>query len=341
MDERDELSEIPGIGPARAQWLEATFGVRSFRDLSALSADDLEEKLKAEGRPMVARKSIESWIAEARARASEEKAPARANASPKPAVRDGAPGEAPGWKPVASFVVEFQSTSDPSEERWRTTVHHLEMDRNESWAGIDANALSQWMVQQLRRVREVEGPAAAEGDVEHPDAPTTGEDSPAPGGGGDLGVAPEGPGLDDRLRAHVVDGDGVERANLIRIDKPWAVVFSWSLDGAVPDEAGEWSLDVLLKRLGSGEPLRVPEGPVRLSASGPRTDSEYRYRFGVPTGVVTSSHVDTPFRAWATVVYRSKDAGSAVIAGLVDLGLLRFYEPARGVNVPTLSDRRQ
>jgi hypothetical protein len=324
MDGPDELSDIAGIGPARAQWLTATLGVRGFRDLAALSPDEIERKLKAEGRAAVSRKTIESWVAEARARAAEEKGEPAPPAAQKGGVRE---DEAPEWKPAASFVVEFQSQAgEGGMEPWRTAVHYLEKDENETWAGVDCDGLCRWMTQQVRRASGPEAP----GDGELPSEPTAGEDSAAAERAGSPGVAPDRPRLADGLRAHVVDGDGIERAKLIRIDKPWAVVFSWSLEEPIPAEAGgEWRLDVLLKRVGSGEPLQLRIGPVRLPAAGPRIDGDYRYRFEVATGVISSSHVvEALYRASAMIMYRRENEARALHAGFVDLGLLRFYEPA-------------
>jgi hypothetical protein len=323
MDGPDELSEIAGIGPARARWLRATLGVRGFRDLAALSPDDIERKLKAEGRAAVSRKTIESWVAEARARVGEKGEPA-VPAAQKGGVRD---DEAAGWKPAASFVVEFQlRAGEGAIEPWRTAVHYLEKDENETWAGVDCDGLCRWMTQQVRRAFGPEAPV----DGGLPSEPTAGEDSAPAERSGGLGVAPGRPRLADGLRAHVVDGDGVAQAKVIRIDKPWAVVFSWSLEDPKPVEAGgEWRLDVLLKRVGSGEPLQLRIGPILLPAAGPRIDGDYRYRFEVATGVINSSHiVEALFRASATIMYRQEDEARALHAGFVDLGLLRFYEPA-------------
>lgn len=295
MDGRHEISEIPGIGAARARWLEESFGVRSFRHLAALSPSEIEHKLKAEGRTGVSRQTIEGWISEAQGRAPQ------------------AGAEESGWKPVSSFVVEFQSTTrDGHEEPWRTAVHYLEKDMNETWAGIDCDRLCKWMVQQLQPHG---APAPAEREEE----------------------TPAGPRLAGGVRAHVVDGDGVENARLIRIDKPWMVVVSWSLeDPASAETVGEWQIDVMLKRVGSGEPLRLHAGPVRLDADAPRVDDEYLYRFEVATGLVAPSQVDAVYRGSATIMHRSKGGTGMLFSGSVDLGLLCFYEPAKLMGQPSL-----
>ncbi|HEU4926840.1 MAG TPA: helix-hairpin-helix domain-containing protein [Vicinamibacterales bacterium] len=295
MDGRHEISEIPGIGAARARWLEESFGVRSFRDLAALSPGEIERKLKAEGRTGVSRQTIEGWIAEAQGRAPQ------------------ADAEQSRWKPVSSFVVEFQSTTrDGHEEPWRTAVHYLEKDMNETWAGIDCDRLCKWMVQQLQPHG---APSPAQREEE----------------------APGGPRLAGGVRVHVVDGDGAENARLIRIDKPWTVVFSWSLeDPASAETVSEWQIDVILKRVGPGEPLHLHAGPVRLDADVPRVDDEYLYRFEVATGFVEPSQVDAVYRGSATIMHRSRGGTRMLHLGSVNLGLLCFYEPAKLTRQPSL-----
>jgi hypothetical protein len=295
MDGRHEISEIPGIGSARARWLEDSFGVQSFRDLAALSPDEIERKLKAEGRAAVSRTTIEAWIDEAQTRASEHAAGVRASSES---------GESE-WKPVSSFVVEFQSTTrSGQEEAWRTAVHYLEKDMNETWAGIDCDRLCTWMVRQL-------GPRGAPGIAERANEVSS------------------GPRLSDGVRAHVIDGDGAEHAKLIRIDKPWTIVFRWSLeDPASADAVGEWQVDVLLKRIGPGDPRHLHAGPVRLYPDDPQVEDGYLYRFEVSTGLVSPSHVDAIYRGSGTIMHRPRGAEHMVHSGSVNLGLLCFYEPA-------------
>jgi hypothetical protein len=293
-----DLSEISGIGPARARWFKETFGVRNARDLAALSPDDIESRLKAEGRSRVSRPTIESWLAEARRRASQ----AKRESTRTSAGRSGkkfAVEEPIEWRPVASFVLEFQSRGgdEATDERWRTVAHYVEQDLDEIWPGLDCIALCGWMADHLETSVGLH--------VIEPSEP-----------------------LEDRFEVHVVDGDGVEGAHLVRIDKPWGIEFNWSLRKRMPAEArGDWWLDVLLTSVGRGAPLRLRDGPVRLSANEPRTPSGYRYRYDVETGVVTASHLETVYRASATVMFLSRDEDRVLNARFVDLGLLRFCEP--------------
>ena len=321
-----DLSEISGIGPTRARWFEATFGVRNARDLAALSPDDIESRLKAEGRSNVSRATIESWLAEARRRAAQAK---RESTTRTSAARPGKKSAAEGpieWHPVASFVLEFQSRDGgvATEKRWRTAGHYVEQDLDETWPGLDCVALCGWIALHLEtsaglHVIEPSEPLAA---------PVHPASSEARGAERETASRRRDKPLEDRFEVHVVDGDGVEGAHLVRIDKPWGIEFSWSLRKPMPTEArGDWWLDVLLTSVGRGAPLRLRNGPVRLSANRPRTPSGYRYRYDVETGVVTASHLETVYRASANVMFLSRDEDQVFNAGFVDLGLLRFYQP--------------
>lgn len=127
--EGNDLTVIRGIGLARQRWLSESFNVRTFRDLAALSAEEIESRLKAEGQ-IASRSEIEQWIARAQELAA-------------------AAGEG-DWKPFASFVVEFQAreVEGRAEER-RTAIHYMEADKSETWPGIESDQLCQWMLDQV------------------------------------------------------------------------------------------------------------------------------------------------------------------------------------------------
>lgn len=148
--ESDDLTAIKGIGPTRQQWLRESLGVRTYRDLTALSVDEIESRLKAEGRP-VPRSEIEEWIVQAQEYIDINLPPPPV---PEPEVEAGMEGNSSevedAWKLLASFVVEFQVrqvAGRASEER--TTVHYMEADKSEEWPGIEGEQLRQWMLDQV------------------------------------------------------------------------------------------------------------------------------------------------------------------------------------------------
>ena len=151
--DRDDLKLIKGIGAARQQWLRKSLGVRTLRDLAALSADEIASRLKAEGH-VISRGEIDRWIALAQEHAAEARAKANTPA---------AEGK---WKPFASFVVEFQARKvEGRAEEQRTTVHYMEADKGETWPTMEAERALRWILEQLgERVQQEpkqEPPAAA------------------------------------------------------------------------------------------------------------------------------------------------------------------------------------
>jgi hypothetical protein len=161
-EERDDLTKITGIGAARQSWLAAVFGVRTYGDLAALSGDDIEAQLKAEGKPY-SRSEIELWPQEAVELAA-EKAESSIDTTAEPSVSE--VGEPPAnetpqqeavaphaqgeqWKPVATFIVEFQTrqTKDQAIEQ-RTKVNYHDTDQEVVWPGIESEPISQWIIEQ-------------------------------------------------------------------------------------------------------------------------------------------------------------------------------------------------
>lgn len=165
--DREDLTVIKGIGKATEAWLRATFDVRTVEDLARLSPERIEAKLKESGKPVV-RSKIDEWLAQARGLLGSADTPVQPPA-PSSALPSGraapVPERPPDWKPLASFVVEFESCAGEggAQER-RTTVHHVEIDETRTWPGIDVDGPSQWMSERVggsARRRQPESPAAA------------------------------------------------------------------------------------------------------------------------------------------------------------------------------------
>jgi hypothetical protein len=135
-NEYDDLTVITGIGPARQQWLRESLNVHTYQDLVALSTAQIEAQLKADGQ-IASRNAIEGWLHQAQEYAA--------------STRTSSPAREDGWKPVASFVVEFQTREvEGRADELRTAVHHMEEDTGTYWPGIESRKLSQWMLDQIR-----------------------------------------------------------------------------------------------------------------------------------------------------------------------------------------------
>ena len=279
----DDLTELTQIGTSRARWLHERWGVETFADLAALPVDEVETAIRTEGLGTVSRDTVERWTEEAGARAAAAQA----------------------WRPVASFVVEFQHRgADPTDGlAWRTTVHHVEGDRNERWPGVDCPALAEWMTAQF------EPPGAADSRTQTPPRPAA--------------AATRSLGTD--LRWVAADGDGTEPVRFVRIDKAWSIFFEWpSADVVSAEPDGEWELSVLLAPLQLGAPIRI--GTASIAADAQDAGGMTAYRMTARQGLVTETDVQTPFRVTATLRYVSGERMSTT--GIVELGILWFYEPA-------------
>lgn len=166
----DDLKLIKGIGPARQRWFKRTLDVRTFKDLAALSVDEIESRLKVDNQ-IASRESIEAWIAQAHRRTEKATKATRTNKKGEkskistrrreenfevPKTVDDyterkaqSPIRGDGWKPFASFIIEYQEHTSKGQVKYRTTAHHIEADNSTSWIGIEGELHCQWMLEQL------------------------------------------------------------------------------------------------------------------------------------------------------------------------------------------------
>jgi hypothetical protein len=148
----DDLTIIPGIGPARQKWLRNTFHIHTYQDLAVLSAEQIQTRLKEAGQ-IASLAAIRAWLVKAEElAASVPGSPGDENESLEERLIPGIRSlvRENGWKPFASFVVEFQShQGKASLENQRTAVHYMEADTGMTWPGIETSKLCQWMSNQV------------------------------------------------------------------------------------------------------------------------------------------------------------------------------------------------
>ena len=135
----DDFTVIKGIKKTRQAWLREHLQAMTYANLAALTADEIEATLKADGR-FAARKTIESWIEQA-AKLAEDMA-VTAVTLDNPHFNE--------WQPFASFVVEFQErklAGKPKEQR--TKVHYMETDHGTVWPDLAHAKLSAWIKEQV------------------------------------------------------------------------------------------------------------------------------------------------------------------------------------------------
>jgi hypothetical protein len=61
----DDLTAIANIKETRQDWLRKTLNVQTYRDLATLSVDEIEARLKADGK-IASRSMIQGWIDKAK-----------------------------------------------------------------------------------------------------------------------------------------------------------------------------------------------------------------------------------------------------------------------------------
>ncbi|MAT98701.1 MAG: hypothetical protein CL608_16280 [Anaerolineaceae bacterium] len=147
---QDDLTAIKGIGPARQKWLGELLDVHTFEALGKLSAEEAERVAREAGK-ILPNGEISTWIARAKELVVEQNNSAtvenveKKNNSPTKSL----------WKPIASFVVEFQEQVDDSQLQQRTRVHYMEADLEKTWPGIEREKLGLWIEQHVSQYAQV------------------------------------------------------------------------------------------------------------------------------------------------------------------------------------------
>jgi len=148
----DDLTKIKYIGPKLQSWLREKLQIRTYKDLAALSVEEIQEQLRADGTP-VAEFKIKSWINQARELAldAEEEVEAMPAIGEPAGSRTGGRSaklkKAGDWKEFASFMVYFESREINGEREKRIKVSHLEEDKSAVWTELTAEHFL-WMLDQ-------------------------------------------------------------------------------------------------------------------------------------------------------------------------------------------------
>lgn len=149
------LTRIKGIGPVKQRWLKETLKIQTIRDLASLSIEQIELRLKAKGQTF-SHNEIKGWIEQAQhlidAEPSAQEILDSSELTSKSKLLQSAEAiEGSQWKSFASFKVEFQSRQIEGEvEEQRTIINYLEANNSQDWAGISADQVQQWMLEQMR-----------------------------------------------------------------------------------------------------------------------------------------------------------------------------------------------
>ena len=129
--ERDDFTTITGIGAGVEKRLYAA-GIITFRQLAALSPEEISGLLKDMIGFSVERISNQDWIGEARKQAAERQKKQTEKSS--------------NHQRYAVYTLEF--LLDEANAVRRTRVMHVQSQEEESWAGWDDQRLVQYIIQQ-------------------------------------------------------------------------------------------------------------------------------------------------------------------------------------------------
>jgi hypothetical protein len=145
----DDLTIIDFIGSTMEKWLQKSFEVYAYADLAALSAEAIEERLKADGKIPDKRK-IEMWIEQAATLSATKEVNTAAKqdhikASENSHAARRLVNSGNGWKESAQFVVYIESRQRNGRTELQTTVHHIEGNAYQTWSGIVDDQLCQWI----------------------------------------------------------------------------------------------------------------------------------------------------------------------------------------------------
>lgn len=131
----DNLTRIKGINQNKQQWLRAWFKIRVFRDLARLSVEQIELRLKAEGKG-VSREEIAAWIVQAEALAVIAERAREENRH-----------DSECWQSVASWQVELQSRRVGKAKEQRAILRDFATDSVSILPEDEFELLREWMQQ--------------------------------------------------------------------------------------------------------------------------------------------------------------------------------------------------
>jgi len=286
----DNFKSITGIGPAREKWLQDTFNIHTYQELAKLTASQIEQKLKEEGK-IVSRKSIESWIEQARElipdvptnRQVEEEGVAK-----ELVEKFGSSGFQNGWRPFASFLVYFQSRAqEKGRLDYQTLVHYMEQDREAFWPGIKAKELTNWMLDHIGEI--VEFP---EGEKEDLSESLQKSKPPAEIKINQVRIYQP---VSDHLPAHQIVADKKEAGELVS-NRPFRFVVDFDLKGKAAKQVTELGIKCLARCYeydkGTKTSALMAESPWQKLEAG-----KLKYSFDIPE----TSLPKGDYRIWVMV----------------------------------------
>ncbi len=138
-DEWDDLTAIKQIKKARQIWFRESLQVHTYRDLATLSVDEIEARLKADGK-IASRTVIQGWINKAKELATaDQRSPQTPGTTAVTPTAKAKPTTSPSeWNSIAAFPVQLQIRQGDDEKiEQRITVRHIPVAKNGTWLEED------------------------------------------------------------------------------------------------------------------------------------------------------------------------------------------------------------
>lgn len=133
--------------------------------------------------------------------------------------------------------------------------------------------------------------------------------------------------LTGKVEAELFESGGANPVNIIRTNQDWEVRTKIKLAGPLSQFiGGNWHVHVRLESMGPGGEHSFFD--VDSNVAIPEADDTYEQVLNVQAGAVSAAHDGTPYRVVVVVTYKGPLGNPGPIAGMVDLGLVMFYNPS-------------
>lgn len=135
----DDLTAIANIKQTRQDWFRQTLNVHTYRDLAALSVDEIDSRLKVDGK-IASRTMIQGWIEKAKelATASQRSAQTSGTTALIPTAKAKPTASPAEWNSIANFFVQLQTRQGDNEKiEQRIMVRHIPVAENGTWLEED------------------------------------------------------------------------------------------------------------------------------------------------------------------------------------------------------------
>ena len=325
-EQRDDLTRIKGISKVRQEWFAESLQVVTFQELANLLPEEVQQTFKQQGKG-VSLRSIESWIAQAQEFAAEatEPAPTQALVNVKTSPPLMISNRKEGWKPFASFVIEFQKSEAGA---YQTMAHFMEKDLGKRWSGIEAMQVCTWMQDRLDVpvVQPITTGGVSNGIVTEANTAVSPEPSPAQPRKQNLKAS-----FADRLQIDAVtllNKRGTLLTNIISHEYDWQIQVDWTLaDGNLFPQNGRWFVNTFLESIGGGpEYMLAAKQITKVDNDNTNNPNQLKYTTTIAIKANDPETVRTGiYRMVVAITAQDGNKTALPLASFKDGGMLSIY----------------